>query len=88
MRPLCDEGGGDEGARDQAELQRAPPPRDAVPVEPVPDVGVLERPPDELGEQHPPQQRGGSRVQADLLGGSHADGGCARGAPRRITRIG
>jgi hypothetical protein len=86
-RPLRDEAGGHEGSSDQAELQGALPSRHAVRPESVPEIGILERPPDDLGEQHPPQHRRGSRVQSEPFGVGH-DVTVARRRATRIIRTG
>ena len=70
-RALRDEAGGHDGARDQAELQGTLPSRHAVRPEPVSDVGALERPPDELGEQHSPQHLRGPRIEQKAFGVGH-----------------
>jgi hypothetical protein len=86
-RPLRDDAGSCETERDRAELQGATPSRDTGPPEQVPGVGALERSPDELGEQHSPQHRRGSRVHSKPFGVGH-DRTVAGRRARRIIRIG
>jgi hypothetical protein len=86
-RPLRDETGGHEGARDQAELEGTLPSRHAVRPEPVPEIGTLERPSDDLGEQHPSQHLRGSRTDQEAFGVGH-DVTVARRRAGRIIRTG
>jgi hypothetical protein len=86
-QPLRDQAGRSETDRDGADLQRALPSGDTPPSEQVPDVGALERPPDELGDEHSPQHRRGSRVDSKSFGIKH-DETFARLGSRRIIRTG
>jgi len=86
-QPLRDQAGRSDADRDGADLQRALPSGDTPPSEQIPDVGALERPPDELGGEHSPQHGRGSRVHTKPFGGVHGHK-VARVASRRIIRTG
>ena len=74
--------GDGEAERDGADFQRPIAARRAMAVKPAPDVGVLERPTDELCQGQAREQRGGLGVHFHLFGGSHGSVGlqAAQGA--------
>ena len=71
-RPAQSDRGDDEAERDRADLQGAVPPGVTLPAQALRDVDVLERPARQLRHAEAAQQRGGSRVESEVVC-SHAD---------------